>query len=155
MEKKYPWEKKWTARTKEVAKFIPIYATVLDIGGGLCELYDHLECPLIYNSLDIEEWTNHTIKADLNKEFPKVGTYQYCVVAGVLEYIDNPPIFLQKVSEHSNIMILTYRNNTKGGMPRKNNLMPEHLESIISVYWEILVRKDLPTTDTLYFCRKK
>lgn len=29
MEKKYPWEKKWTARTKEVAKFIPIYATIL------------------------------------------------------------------------------------------------------------------------------
>jgi hypothetical protein len=154
---KYPWDIKWTARTIEVAKFIPDYASVVDLGGGLGEIYEYLKVPR-YLSIDIERWNDHTIKANFNKgEFPDLGIKrQFVLCLGTLEYIIKPEEFLCKANQYANKMILTYRISSNGGMERKNNFDFETLRKLIeNSGWEIITEKRITGGDRLFFCSKK
>lgn len=158
LKSKYPWKVEWTDRAKEAAKFIPSYAGVVDLGGGLGELYKALKEPMDYFSIDLERWNDHTIKADFNKgEFPHNGYMlsQFVTCLGLLEYIENPKEFLSKIRIYADRLIITYRKSSNGGMERKNNFDYDKLEWLLGrAGWEILIKKRIKNGDRLYFCNK-
>jgi hypothetical protein len=155
-ELKYPWDIRWTKRAKEIASFIPSFASVIDIGGGLGELYNEIVLPVRYTSLDIEEWNDQTIIVDLNGEnWPELKESQFVVCAGILEYIEIPKTFLLKLREYSDRLILTYRLNSNGGIERRNELDFDTVKRLLKESgWDIVVEKKLSRIESIYFCKK-
>jgi hypothetical protein len=155
--KEYPWKTKFTDRAIYVSNFIPKNSSVLDIGGGLGELNNYLD-NAEYNSIDIEKWNEFTIKADLNKkEFPKIKEKRdFVICLGIIEYIEDPSFFLYKMREYSDIMIISYKRNTNGGMERKNNFdILEFKWLLEDVKWKVLFDKKIRTGDHIFFCSNK
>jgi hypothetical protein len=155
---KYPWKVEWTDRAREAAKFIPSYAGVIDLGGGLGELYKALKDPMDYYSIDLERWNDHTIKADFNKgEFPCHGSMvvQFVTCLGTLEYIENPKSFLSEIRKYADRLVISYRKSSSGGMERKNDLTFEMLENLLQrAGWEVLAKRRVKHGDRIYFCNK-
>lgn len=114
----YPWaEKKWTDRVKAVADIIrkdqTSFVSVVDLGGGLGELYKYLYDGTIYTSIDLKPWTDQTIVSDFNKdEYPDLGSFiepKYVVAQGIIEYIKNKRLFFKSIRKYGDTLILTYR----------------------------------------------
>ena len=114
----YPWgEMEWTERTKAVADIIrkdqTSFVSVVDLGGGLGNLYKYLYDGTIYTSIDLKQWTDQTIVADFNKaEFPDIDIRiepKYVVAQGVIEYIKRKGLFLKGIRKYGDTLILTYR----------------------------------------------
>jgi hypothetical protein len=153
----YPWKVRWTERAREAAGIIPNYATVIDIGGGMGGLYQELVFPKRYVSIDVSEWNNMTIKADLNSNnWPDLGfKAQFAVSLGVIEYIKSPDSFLANAREYSDRLIISYRRNTNGGIERKNNLEYFEFELILKMSgWDLIFSKKVKTGGMLYYCKK-
>jgi len=153
---KWPWKVAWTERTKQAAKFIPADTSVIDLGGGLGEFYKYLKGKSYYLALDQKEWTEFTVKCDFNKdELPAYPPFQFIVCLGTLEYIENPEKFLNDIRKYSDKLVITYRENSNGGMDRKSNLNYEELEKLLEKNgWEILTKKRVNKGDRLYYCNK-
>jgi hypothetical protein len=156
LKSKWPWKVKWDKRAKLVAEFIPSFSDVIDIGGGIGGLYKYLVWPERYVSFDIEEWNDHTIKTDLNSSiWPKVKRSDFVVCIGILEYMNDPELFITMAKHYSNQLILTYRLRSTGGMERKNNLSFEELENLlVGDNWKIKEQKDLSYIERIYYCKK-
>lgn len=107
----YPWGSiEWTKRTKIIASRIPAGAKVIDLGGGYGTLLKYLDQPGSYTSVDLQQWTDKTIVADFNKgEFPEIPEADIIVAQGILEYIDKPLEFLEKIHKYGSQLFLSYR----------------------------------------------
>lgn len=157
-EKEYPWKKDvfWKKRMEAVVKLIPFASAVVDLGGG----YSHLEKQIEqkkcrYVSLDIEKWTDKTIKADFNKgEFPDAPFGETIVCQGILEYIEDPLNFLKRIKKYGRILILTYMVG-EIRMERKNNFeISELREKIIEAGWEINFDELIQKNERIFECLK-
>lgn len=122
--KQYPWgaENCWQKRSNKIAQIIPSNSSVLDLGGGFGHIKKYLvNCD--YKSIDLQKWTEETIIANLNKgQFPDLGKFDYIVAQGILEYIEKPEIFLNKIKKYAPILLLTYRLGGSNGKIKRNNL---------------------------------
>lgn len=167
MENKYPWRQdvEWEKRTKLIAKIIPSYLSVVDLGGGYENLNKYLiKC--LYKSIDKYLCTTDTIVADFNKdEFPD-GDYEgqdfdYIVCQGTLEYITDPNNFLQKIKKYGDVLILTYRIYEKSPIDR-NYYGFENIRFFLKENgWEIILEKVIEfdkkiesDRELLFYCRK-
>lgn len=80
----------WGKRAALAASLIAPDSSVIDIGCGRMQLRDHLPDSCRYSPADLTQWTAEVQKIDLDAgQFPK-GTYNYCVILGVLEYLEAP-----------------------------------------------------------------
>lgn len=162
--KKYLWgPAEWAKRTQFIAKLIPRGSSVIDLGGGLGHLYKYLkDCH--YVSLDVDTFTDMTIKADFNAgNYPDIKPqYQYVVGQGIIEYMKKPKDFLRQIQKYGDILILTYRRWTpdKWRMERKEFTFDDINTYLKDTGWEKLVEKNLLSDATgpierVYVCRKK
>lgn len=157
LKNKYPWPNvNWRRRCALVARAIPEGVSVLDIGGGFGNLFRFLKnCR--YLSLDTDAWTDHTIKADFNKgQFPDMHPkFQIIVCQGILEYIDEPEKFLEKIKKYGDTMLLTYRTG-RTDPKQKNGFSFEELKNIIKeAGWDIIFQRPVARMQRFFYCRKQ
>jgi hypothetical protein len=152
----YPWKIHFRNRNMNVAKVIPEGSSVLDLGGGFCGLYRFIKnCR--YLSLDLKLWTDMTVEADFNKGiFPNVGRFQFLVCQGIMEYLEEPMEFLEKIKKYGDTMILTYKPGCTDlskqilGIP-----FEEMIEMLDKCGWEIIFEKQINSTQKLFYCKTK
>ena len=145
--KSYLWgEAEWKKRTEFIAKLIPKGSSVIDLGGGLGHLFKYLD-DCHYVSLDVDTFTDATIKADFNKgEYPDIKPkYQYVVAQGIIEYMNKPKEFLRQIQKYGDILILTFRRYAPGKWraPRKDFTFIDIFEWLKVTGWEKLCEKNL------------
>jgi hypothetical protein len=148
-------KREWPERMKAIAEIIPKGASILELGGGLCGLSAELpDNP--YRSVDIEEWTDCTTKADFNAgEYPEIPRHDVIVCAGLLEYIRDPEKFLFAIHGYGRRVLLSYYNG-KECPTRKNKLKFAWLERLFKrTGWEILMMRELDTHQKIYFITQK
>lgn len=84
----------WPERTELIASWIEAGSRVYDVGAGNCLLKKHLPT-CHYTHCDMVARNPETIVVDLNKSFPIFDKlYDYVIIAGVLEYIDEPDMLI-------------------------------------------------------------
>ncbi len=154
--KKYPWKTHFRNRNAIVAKAISENSRVLDLGGGFGGIFRFLKnCD--YLSLDIECWTDCTIKADFNRgQFPDMHPkFDYLVCQGILEYINKPEEFLENIKKYGSIMLLTYRPGQTDIEKQVNDIDFESLRVLLkNCGWEIIFEKPIANAQILFYCRK-
>jgi 2-polyprenyl-3-methyl-5-hydroxy-6-metoxy-1,4-benzoquinol methylase len=158
-ETKYYWKgKEWSNRLRLIADIIPENASVIDIGGGECNLFEKLNNPRQYVSLDKVVLNDRTIMVDFNTDdFPNLGKFQFIVCQGIIEYIVDPVVFFDNVKKYGKIMIATYRESKKLQPFRYNYFIIEEIKEIISREWTIVFSKDVKGAhkEKLFYCVKK
>lgn len=162
--KEYLWgPAEWKRRTQFISKLIPRGASVIDLGGGLCHLYKYLE-DCNYVSLDVDTFTDKTIKADFNAgKYPDIKhPFQYIVAQGVIEYMKKPKDFLRQIKKYGDVLIISYRRYVPGNwrMERKPMSYAELNTYLEVTGWERLCEKALGSdtegpVEKVIICRKK
>lgn len=157
LKESYPWKTHFRNRISIAAKAIPIGCSVLDIGGGFCNLYKYIKTDR-YISLDLDSYTNMTVKADFNAGVFPDFKYEFQILAclGILEYIDDPANFLEKIKKYGATMILTYRTGRTDLEKQKNGMEFSELEKImVESGWMIIFKKPIGEKQMMFYCRKK
>jgi len=141
----FPWgkEKAWLHRTKKICRFLPDDCSAVDIGGGFCHPTRFVKFRK-YLSLDNRKWTDVTKVCNLDKgEFPDIGTFEFMICQGVIEYMHDPVAFLEGISKYASRMILTYRlgKNIKSVGFRNEYLFGELKKILKTAGYEIVVEQ--------------
>lgn len=155
LKKNYPWQTHFRSRNAVVAKVIPDGASILDLGGGFGGITRFTK-PETYVSLDLELYTNLTVKANFNKGiFPEVGRFQFLICQGILEYLDQPAEFLKKIKKYGDIMLLTYRKGQADSKQKNNMDFPWVRMMLTDCGWEIVFERPIANAQRFFYCRKK
>lgn len=102
----------WDERAAIAAELIPADASVLDLGCGAMALRRFLKSGCKYFPADVVSRGPSTYVIDLNKnEFPP-GNFDYIVMLGVVEYIHDARVLLDRTREQGGNLIVTYCTNT-------------------------------------------
>lgn len=121
----YPWkDHNWKTRAGIIASFIPPGSRVLDMGGGMEYLLQHLDQPGAYASIDKTRCTDRTIVADFNKgEYPVLDQgFDVVVAQGLVEYLTDPADFLQQAKAYAPMMIVTYLDTASAEAKEKGRV---------------------------------
>lgn len=112
----------WDARAEKAAKHIAPGRHVLDIGAGAMALRGYLPPDCRYSPADVVERCPGCFVIDLNAgDFPP-GQYDYVTFLGVLEYIHDVPVILQKAKAAAPAMIVTYCTVTMPDQQRRRGM---------------------------------
>lgn len=155
LKSKWPWKKgRWEKRAQAIAEIIPQNVTVLELGGGLCYLSTIIDNP--YKSIDKEEWTDVTTKADFNKgEFPELGLFDVIICQGIIEYIENPIEFLWEIKKYGRRMIMSYKLSGRDVKTRTNRLNFEQVDELLKMTdWFKVSERTFTPDEKLYYCTK-
>ena len=102
------FNEQWTERIQKMSEFISSTESVMDLGCGKMWLRSFLSSSNKYYPVDYTQRDDDTIIIDFNKnQFPnlKVDTV---FASGILEYINDPQWFIEKISKCSNKCIISY-----------------------------------------------
>lgn len=100
----------WDNRRLMISSLIPDNSNVIDLGSNTKELRDTCSNIKSYKSVDYNPDVNPDYVADFNKgEFPDIVLEDPIIVcAGLLEYLDDIPNFLDKITKYGKRLIFTY-----------------------------------------------
>jgi hypothetical protein len=99
----------WKKRSELLSQHIIPNSSVLDLGSGSQVIKQFLPKNCSYKPCDCIKTSKDCIVCDFNLgQFPE-GHYDYVVVAGVLEYMDNQRSFIKNITKLGNTILLTYR----------------------------------------------
>ncbi len=152
----WPWKNEnWPARAKAIAEVIPPESKVLELGGGLCYLKNMIP-NLDYKSIDQKVWTSVTTQADFNKdEFPEMGLFDLIICQGILEYIESPFNFLNKIHKYGRRLLITYYFGKNNVSSRKNYLSKDEVFiTLIQTGWKVITLRNLGENEIIYLCLK-
>lgn len=157
---KYPWGRaNWKKRTRFIGRMIPDGVKVLDLGGGMGNLAEYLHgCS--YVSLDVEPWTNATVRANFNEgNYPDLSpSFDYVIAAGVIEYMNDPADFLRRITKYGRILILTYHTPSEAAMTKGRvvDMEPKQLGRLAeSNGWEVSTIGRPTDYEYLFYCVRK
>lgn len=98
----------WSRRAELAASFISPRSSVLDVGCGQMQLRQYLPPGCTYLPADLNKWSADVHQVDLSKgEFPS-GNYDYAVMLGVIEYLDEPGLALVRARAACRDLIVSY-----------------------------------------------
>jgi hypothetical protein len=99
----------WLSRSEIIALSIPSNSSVLDLGAGSQSLKRYLQ-GCIYQPCDLFQTTPDTLICDFNKNiYPHIDNeYDFVVCNGLLEYIREPKVFLNKIIPMGRKYIISY-----------------------------------------------
>ena len=123
LKERYPWghETIWKKRSKTFGAILTglskgELASIIDLGGGMGHLYHEIKLKSFeYISIDTEEWTSATVKANFNKdEFPDITPKFQSIIAcqGLVEYMERPKKFLKEIHKYGDPLVISYRVGT-------------------------------------------
>jgi hypothetical protein len=91
---------RWPSRLERVADLVPPSSRVIDLGAGAQGLRDYLPPSCHYTPADLPDF-------DMNAGLWPEGRWDIAVMAGVLEYADDPSDALRKVRDLAPMAVLT------------------------------------------------
>lgn len=101
----------WSDRNRFITPFIVPNSTIIDYGCGHKDILNYYT-PKDYVGLDLNP--DADVIVDLNEYEPIRTNYDYALVLGVLEYLEDPFTFLNKVKNTANtFIILNYLKSKK------------------------------------------
>lgn len=107
-------DNRWPLRLADIGRLIPPGSSVIDLGAGAQALQDHLhDCT--YTAADLHQRTPWTLAFDMNGDVWPEGRWDVAVMAGVLEYADDPRDVLVRVRHRARTAIITYRHRLNRG----------------------------------------
>ncbi len=92
---------RWPERLERVAELIPERARVIDLGAGAQGLRAYLPPSCAYTPADLPDF-------DMNRDRWPAGKWDVAVMAGVLEYADDPSAVFRRLRHVADDVILTY-----------------------------------------------
>lgn len=157
----------WRRRIVAINDFIKdTDKSVIDFGAGKMFLKKLLRSDVAYFPVDYVRRSSETIVCDLNKlEFPEVKA-DVAVCAGILEYLNDPFLFLKKVTTTVKKVIISYKSSEKfPGSAFSTNDIVKFMNNMgfiatgwnkkLSDLWPLLTCFEKVTPDLLknnYFC---
>jgi len=105
------YDPQWEERSKLIAQLVPRGSCVVDFGAGRRMLERHLELGCRYHPHDIVSRGDDTVIADLNaRPLPDLSylSADLAVLAGVFEYIADPPSFSVWLARQFHCCIVSY-----------------------------------------------
>lgn len=140
-------KKWWPVRARAVASYILPNSNVLDLGSGNNKLAELLQAKS-YVAVDAVAHADGTVVADLNTEYPDFEQrFDYIVVQGLIEYLDQPELFLLKIKKYGDNLIITYLSKD----PKTLNAFWALLER---QGWRVVTQQNLEPEQNLYVCIK-
>jgi hypothetical protein len=98
------------SRSQRAARVIPPGATVLDLGCGAMALRQYLPPGCQYHPADLVSRGPDAQVVDLNKgEFP-VGSFDWIVMLGVIEYVFDVPAVLHACRKAAKFLVVDYNS---------------------------------------------
>jgi len=105
---------KWDERTIKMAALIPENSSVLEFGAGRMILKQHLPPGCRYTPSDLVDRGENTLVIDLNgKQLGDIPATDVAVFSGVLEYINDVPRLIRKLSQNTGLVIASYATTEK------------------------------------------
>ncbi|HTH93044.1 MAG TPA: oligosaccharide flippase family protein [Candidatus Paceibacterota bacterium] len=98
----------WSDRIGQMAQYIPAGASILDLGCGKMLLQQYLELNHTYYPVDYKDRGEGTIVCNFNRHHFPDRYADIAFVSGVLEYVENVPVFIADIAKHTNQCILSY-----------------------------------------------
>jgi len=115
-------KKKWANRTIKMSKFIPPNSKIIEFGAGKMVIKEHLPENCNYTPSDIVDRGFGTFVCDLNSpDLPVFDQYDYCVISGVLEYINDVPKLIKHLSTSIDYFIISYATAKEGNIAKRGN----------------------------------
>jgi hypothetical protein len=101
----------WDERNKAIAALIPAGSRVIDVGAGSQSLKMHLGEACDYQPCDLIQSSPDCLLCDFNRNvYPVVQCqYDYVIVSGVLEYIEQPREFIGRIVRYGHFTLLSYK----------------------------------------------
>jgi len=99
----------WDERNRMIAALITPGSAVVDVGAGAMTLRDHVHCG-VYVPVDCVPTSPEVVLADFNEGlYPNLsGQFDYAVLSGLLEHIDDPEAALRVCSTWATYTIFSY-----------------------------------------------
>jgi len=105
----------WAERTRILASYIPVGASVLEFGAWTMELKRHLPPLCTYTPSDLFYRGKGTIVCDLNgPELPIFPKHDVAVFGGVLEYVEDCERLFSHLSTCVDVILASYAASSGG-----------------------------------------
>ncbi len=115
-------KKSWAERTIEMSKFILPNSKIIEFGAGKMVIKEHLPENCSYTPSDIVDRGPGTFVCDLNNpDLPVFDQYDYCVISGVLEYINDVPKLIEHLSTSIDSFIISYATVKEDHIAKRGN----------------------------------
>ena len=95
-------------RVKIASKWIEGSSKVADLGCGTQILARSLDASCKYSGYDIHNMNPRNILIDLNEDFDLGRVFDYAILLGVLEFLDDPFVTLASLQHQADELILSY-----------------------------------------------
>ena len=124
----------WSERNFWIREFIPNNSSIIDWGCGDKDILRYIS-PMQYIGIDQNPLAD--IQADFNKSIPAINEiYDIGLILGVLEYLDDPKIFLQTVKPTAKqFLILCFVDHRKK-KEWTNAFTSEEIKVLLSSLWK-------------------
>ncbi len=115
-------KKTWANRTIQMSKFILPNSKIIEFGAGKMVIKEHLPENCSYTPSDIVDRGPGTFVCDLNNpDLPVFDHYDYCVISGVLEYLNDVPKLIEHLSTSIGSFIISYAAVKEGHNVKRGN----------------------------------
>lgn len=98
----------WGERAKLAASLVPSAVSVLEIGVGTGVFRDLVKERTTYVGADLQPLESSTVAVDLDHDPLPKGQFDYAVLLGVLEYLNQPEVAAKKVCAAAMNVIISY-----------------------------------------------
>jgi hypothetical protein len=129
----YDLKHRWNLRTKQVADLILPNSTILDIG---CADKDFLNFYKAKDYLGIDKTDKADIQLDLDQDiYVPYKNYDYCLILGVLEYLDYPDKIVNFYKKYADATIILFSNKKSKKALWKNFFSKEQKIELIKTHF--------------------
>jgi hypothetical protein len=121
----------WTKRNEVIASYIKKNKSILDLGCGAKDLLKYIPEPNKYIGVDYHD-EHADLVLDLNNDFQLPDhEWDYIICSGLLEYLNDIPVFFSKIKNHSDIYIITFWKKYKSLNNKNQVTSAKEFENIV------------------------
>lgn len=125
------WKNPWSDRFLFLEKYIPSNVSIVDFGCGNKQILDYC-APSYYLGIDVCKEADMYI--DLNKDFELDKTFDFGLILGLLEHVDNAEFTLKNCIRYSDkFLVLTSSAKMKNEW--KNSFNESSINELLEKYF--------------------
>ena len=134
----------WEYRNYVISSMMDTNRSVIDMGCGSKNLLKYYN-PSKYLGIDGIPYAD--VVVDLNSNFDLPGNWDYVVNSGILEFVERPDLYLEKIKKLGNQYFFSWWRGSGWG-----RMKFEEIEKLISINYRITNVINFGSTNRLYKC---